>query len=338
MTGPPVLPGSSATPAVYVLSFPKCGRTWLRLLMAKAISLAWGIPMEICRDLRLEEFTAVDPRIPEITFWHDDRVGWRTPGQLSTDKERYRACRVVFLTRDLRDTTVSYYFQRSLRPDNPYTGSLGEFIGESGGSLRTCVAFWNIWHDRQDVPHSFLLTSYERLTADTEGELARIMAFCGLPPVGPDVLREAVAFASFPSMRAMELSDAFDSERLRPGRPGDPESFKTRRGIIGGFRDYLTQTQISEIDALIRTALVPQWHPLAFAADEPGNSAIPGTRCTPASLEDPQLSDLRQGQRQHGGQRDQQGRGPQCGAQPQQLRCGPGEQIAEGEDDKLAQR
>jgi len=299
--------------------------------MAKAISLSWDLPMEICRDLRLEEFTAVDPGIPEITFWHDDRVGWRSPEQLSTDKERYRDRRVVFLTRDLRDTTVSYYFQRSLRPDNPYTGSLGEFIDEISGSLRTCVAFWNIWHDHQDVPRSFLLTSYERLTTDTPGELARIMAFCGLPAVGPDVLREAVAFASFPSMRAMELSDALDSERLRPGRPGDPESFKTRRGIIGGFRDYLTRTQIAEADSLIRTALVPEWHPMAFAADEHRTTSITG------SLEDPQLPDLRQKQRQHGGDHDQPGRGPQGGAQPEQLRCGPGEQIAEGKYDERAQ-
>ncbi|MWA16131.1 sulfotransferase domain-containing protein [Streptomyces sp. BA2] len=269
MTGSSLFPGLSATADVYVLSFPKCGRTWLRLLMAKAISLSWGLPMEMCRDLRLEEFSAADTRIPEITFWHDDRVGWRTPGQLSTDKEHYRDRRVVFLTRDLRDTTVSYYFQRSLRPDNPYTGPLGQFIGEHEGSLRTCVAFWNIWHACQDVPRSFLLTSYERLATDTSAELARIMAFCGLPGVEPEVLREAVEFASFPSMRAMELSDTLNSERLRPGRPGDPESFKTRRGIIGGFRDYLTASQVEEIDDLIRTNLVPDWRALAFAADDP---------------------------------------------------------------------
>ncbi|WP_330333764.1 sulfotransferase domain-containing protein [Streptomyces sp. NBC_00536] len=260
-------PASSPASDVYVLSFPKCGRTWLRVLMAKAISLHWGLPMELCRDLRLEEFSAVDPRIPTITFWHDDRVGWRTPAQLSTDKEPYRGSRVVFLTRDLRDTTVSYYFQRSLRPDNPYAGPLGEFIGEAEGSLRTCVEFWNIWQARQDVPRAFLLTSYERLASDTAGELGRIMDFCGLPDVGPRALAEAVAFASFPSMRAMELSDAFDSERLRPGKPGEPESFKTRRGIIGGFRDYLTRSQTDGIDELIRTALVPEWHALAFAAD-----------------------------------------------------------------------
>ncbi|MCX5379743.1 sulfotransferase domain-containing protein [Streptomyces sp. NBC_00091] len=278
--GPSPFPGSSSAAAdVYVLSFPKCGRTWLRLLMAKAISLDWGLPMEMCRDLRLEEFSAAQPRIPEITFWHDDRVGWRTPGQLSTDKEHYRGSRVVFLTRDLRDTTVSYYFQRSLRPDNPYAGPLGDFIGEKEGSLRTCVEFWNIWYASQGVPSSFLLTSYERLAADTPGELARILEFCGLPPAGPRILREAVEFAGFSSMRAMELSDALDSERLRPGRPGEPESYKTRRGIIGGFRDYLTDSQIGEVDDLIRTALVPEWQALAFAADAPaapsGGSAAP---------------------------------------------------------------
>ncbi|MFE9634650.1 sulfotransferase domain-containing protein [Streptomyces sp. NPDC006463] len=252
---------------VYLISFPACGRTWLRLLMAKAISATHGIPMEVCRDLELTDFSNADSTIPRIVFWHDDRVAWRTPAELSWDKDFYRDRKVVFLLRDIRDTAVSHYFKRTRGKGNPYTAGLGDFLTEEEGSVHTCLAWWNIWHARQDVPASFLLTSYEALTADTAGELARVLNFCGLLPATDETLRNAVHFANFKAMRAMEISDALRTQRLRPGLPGDPESYKTRRGVIGGFHDYLTAGQISYVNDAVRHRLAPEWHEAALAAD-----------------------------------------------------------------------
>ncbi|MFF7727006.1 sulfotransferase domain-containing protein [Streptomyces sp. NPDC008001] len=254
---------------VYVISFPKCGRTWLRVLMAKALSAGHRIPLEVCRNLDLTRFSEAEPAIPRIVFWHDDRVAWRTPAELSRDKGFYRDRKVVLILRDIRDTAVSRYFQRAHQQGHPYDAGIGAFLSEEQGSVRTCLAFWNIWHARQDVPASFLLTSYERLAADTAGELARVLAFCGLPPYGEEVLKAAVDFAGFESMRAMELSDALRTDRLRPAVPGDPESYKTRRGVIGGFRDYLTGPQIAYVNDAVRRILAPEWQPAALAADAP---------------------------------------------------------------------
>lgn len=257
-------------PEVVVISFPKCGRTWLRVMMAKAVSSHWGLPMELSQDLQLTGFSEAEPRIPRIGFKHDDQVPWRTPAELSSDKSAYRGRKVVFLTRDLRDTIVSHYFQRTLRPGNPFSGDLGDFLATDVGSLRTCIAYWNIWHAGRGEPEAFLLTSYERLAADPAAELLRVLRFCGLPDPAAETLREAVDFGSFDRMRAMELSDSFHSEKLRPGSPGDPESYKTRRGIIGGYRDYLTDSQIAWARSLIAERLVPAWQPLALAADLAG--------------------------------------------------------------------
>ncbi|MFG2891223.1 sulfotransferase domain-containing protein [Streptomyces sp. NPDC048248] len=254
---------------VYILSFPKCGRTWLRLLLARAISTAHGIPMEVCRDLDLTHFSATDSTVPRIVFWHDDRVALRAPEQLSADKDFYRDRKVVLLLRDIRDVAVSHYFQRTRREDD-YSGTLGDFLTEGVGSVRTCLEFWNIWHAQQHVPAAFLLSSYERLTADTSGELARILRFCGLTQaVDPSAVEEAVAFARFGAMRAMERDDVFRSEKLRASDPGDAESYKTRRGVVGGFRDYLSDEQADQVGALVRGHLVPAWQQAALAADNP---------------------------------------------------------------------
>jgi hypothetical protein len=41
-------------------------------------------------------------------------------------------------------------------------------------------------------------------------------------------------------MKKMETAGAFASKILQPTDLGDPESFKVRRGKVGGFTDYLT--------------------------------------------------------------------------------------------------
>jgi hypothetical protein len=41
------------------------------------------------------------------------------------------------------------------------------------------------------------------------------------------------------------------SEKLRPVRAGDPGSYKTRRGTVGGHRDELTPDQIARLDRLV---------------------------------------------------------------------------------------
>ena len=54
------------------------------------------------------------------------------------------------------------------------------------------------------------------------------------------ILREAIEFSRFENMQKMEAAGAFDSKILRAGDVRDPESFKVRRGKIGGYREYLS--------------------------------------------------------------------------------------------------
>ena len=39
--------------------------------------------------------------------------------------------------------------------------------------------------------------------------------------------------------------------RLRPGDKTDAESFKTRRGVVGGYTDYLGDTEIEFLNQYI---------------------------------------------------------------------------------------
>ena len=58
--------------------------------------------------------------------------------------------------------------------------------------------------------------------------------------IGIDMFQEALDFSRFENMQRLEAAGAFDSKILRPGDVRDPESFKVRRGKVGGYRDYLS--------------------------------------------------------------------------------------------------
>ena len=60
---------------------------------------------------------------------------------------------------------------------------------------------------------------------------------------------------SFANMRNLEATNAFDNPRLRPPEDGDPESFKVRRGKVGGFIDYLSVDDLKYVDHYLRDNL-----------------------------------------------------------------------------------
>jgi hypothetical protein len=71
------------------------------------------------------------------------------------------------------------------------------------------------------------------------------------------VLDGAVEFARFDNMRALERKNAFKSARLRPADGADPESFKTRKGKVGGYREYFTDEDLAYLEARIADRLSP---------------------------------------------------------------------------------
>jgi alcohol sulfotransferase len=51
---------------------------------------------------------------------------------------------------------------------------------------------------------------------------------------------------------------------MKPGKKGDPNSYKVRRAKVGGYKDYFDEAQAAEIDEYVRKELSP-----AFGYDAP---------------------------------------------------------------------
>jgi len=261
-----------------VVSIPKGGRTWLRVLIQAYRTR--GIPEEFV--LRAGPANRLPP--PAAHFTHERWTHQTTRSlkefllrdQLLPD-DLLPTKPVVLLARDPRDVIVSLYFEETRRRRRfmetwsrqrrflyravseaftrvkgreVFQGPMAAFIRSPLYGIRPVVTTMNDWLDRFSRLPRFRLLRYEDLQADTTARLRDLLQFMGVREVDEEILARAIAFASFENMRRLEESGAFD-ERLRPAAAADPESYKVRRGKIGGYVDYLSADDIAFLEAEI---------------------------------------------------------------------------------------
>lgn len=226
-----------------LLSLTNCGRTWLRVILGRAMQLHYGIESINLHDLFA--FSEAVPTIPSIKPMHEKF------GQFGNT---YNSQKVILLVRDPRDAIVSRYHQHktSLGFD-----SLDQYVCE-GSDLADYIQFYNDWHTYGDQAEDLLVVRYEDMKADTYQEVERVFTFLDLP-VTPAEIRQGIDYASFRNMRKMEVEG---SDQLRVGvmtsRDIDkPESFKVRKGAIGGYKSELSPESTAFIDSVVATQLNP---------------------------------------------------------------------------------
>jgi Sulfotransferase domain len=168
--------------------------------------------------------------------------------------------RRLFLVRDPRDTVVSHYFQvtRRARPDPAYVaGSISDFVRDPQRGIDRVLSFLSACDAslREDTGPALLL-SYEAVHRDVRGSLAAALAFFDAE-VPDDVLEAAVEYGGFENMQRLEREGAFGIEhrRFTSRDPRDPDSFKTRVGKVGSYRDYLSSDDVAYVEERIAATL-----------------------------------------------------------------------------------
>ena len=234
---------------VYIISYPKSGRTWLRVLIGKAICLQYGLPDEMMLDTHLLTTAA---GLLRTHFVHDysEILSGLHYRRMPATKREYASKQVIFIVRDIKDTLVSSYFQATKRT-NKFKGSIAEFVRSETFGVKKIITFYNIWHANQNVPRDFLLLHYEDMHHSPAEALVNTLCFIGVKQIEDPIVQEAVAFASFNNMKKMEAGGYFNDPKMRPGDAGDEESYKVRKGVVGGYTDYLSADDIRYIDQVI---------------------------------------------------------------------------------------
>ena len=228
---------------VVIVSFPKSGRTWLRMLIGKALCNRYRLADEQMLDtFALTRAAGLSPTV----FSHDggSNTEARHLDRLVRDKSEYGDKRVLFLARDPRDVVTSCYFQASQRRDL-FKGTISEFVRDPHYGIRKILTYFSIWNENRDVPREFRLVSYEELKQDPQKTLRGVLEFLGVTDVDDALLSDAVEFSRFDNMKKMEQQRRFESSRMQPGMSGGGEGDKVRRGKVGGYTDYMSPEDIA---------------------------------------------------------------------------------------------
>lgn len=229
-----------------LVSFPKSGRTWLRVMLDDL-----DIPFDYEHD---------GP--------HDNKS--RPFDELTLcGKKKYLDKPVVFLSRDPRDTAVSGYFQKSLRPDG-YAGTMADFIRDPLHGVEKIVRYNLTWLARgADLP-AFLPITYEETVANPFAVVRGIVSFVGVE-VSDAAIEHAVANNTFEKMRQREGRGEHlgrygrYGSMLSPTNSSNPEAYKIRRGRVGGYIDYLSAEDTACCDEILeRYRYFDKWRELTL--------------------------------------------------------------------------
>ncbi len=241
-----------------IISFPKCGRTWLRYFLFRYLTFLTGEEkIEEKIGLYLPYFAYKNKDLPYINLTHYEidsvKIGRFRPEKFT---KYLIGQKVIILFRSPKDVLVSYFFQIRYRDKKNWWGNLdapfwrrpdnlSDFILKSGITERF-FDFYNALAVRLSMAEEYLIVNYEDMIKDPDKEFTKILKFCDIPFVEP-YLRKAIKESDFSAMKQAEKI-GIDHTVLRTKKDALADAFKVRRGKVDGYLDYLSETEIKYID------------------------------------------------------------------------------------------
>lgn len=237
-------------PDCYILSYRKCGRTWLRMMVAKSLSLYHKSAHEYIFD-STELIRRGYINVPYVDFTHGDEI-FKSDMPLL---DRYRKKKCVFLVRDPRDVAVSYYFHRTKRAGESY--DISDFIRHKEFGIESIIFYMNRWYEIREIFSHFTIIRYEDMKRNTHDSLKTLLSFIGYCDICDEIVAESVNYASIENMRKLSVTKLKKEKRLAPKKHDDPESYKVRKAKVNSYKEYLSPEDILFMENMIKDNLNP---------------------------------------------------------------------------------
>ena len=245
---------------VVILRYPKSGVTWLRVMISFIYQHRSASPFSHL--IGSKEFAEHVSDAPKLLIANAN-MG------LSNDRIRrmLKGRKIILLLRDPRDIAVSLYFHFSKRatklehlsygiPEGISALGLYEFMMNPQYGLVNIMNYLNFWTASLERDENAIVIRYEDLRLAPHEGLRRVMNVLSRATTDAEI-KAAVDFAAFERMREREAQRATTVAILSAADETDTESFKVRRGKVGGYVDYLTPEERMNVDSLVATHLNP---------------------------------------------------------------------------------
>jgi hypothetical protein len=170
---------------------------------------------------------------------HDFDLGKRLSRYQVGDK-------VVYLERDPRDVMVSLFHQVTgrFRDFFGYSGTISDFIRDDYFGAHCLRRFREMW-TVVSLEAGFLKITYEQCHHSLEDTLRRVLDYYEID-VSERAFNDAIAASAFSNMKAIEDTNSYPKPWLRK-RQDFP---KMRKGVVGGYRQELTPSDVAYLDAV----------------------------------------------------------------------------------------
>jgi hypothetical protein len=128
-----------------------------------------------------------------------------------------------------------------------------DFVMDPNCGLPDIITYLNLWAREANRIENLLIVRYEDMRSDPSETLRRVMEFIGDSSADASAIDSAVEYSSVENMRKLEEKNVFwlAGGRMKPGKKGDPDTYKVRRAKVDGYKDYFNEAERVEIDKLV---------------------------------------------------------------------------------------
>jgi hypothetical protein len=255
---------------IFIVSFPKSGRTWHRMLLGSYLNALSGRNDRSPTDV--QGITA-DELGARVSYSHNGATfedGLPADHPAVARSAFWRGKKVIFLVREPKDVMVSAWFHAHYRTRR-YSGSLAEFIRSPVTGIAKLVSARNRWWTDRGEAEEYMFLSYEQMQLDARAALEVTLAFAGRWPIEAEKIEEAVSRSSFSRMQQAEAAARKSRRDENVEAASSTAGFKAREGKTGGYVQYMTPQDIAYVDEAAKSII----DPLAFLYRTPAPAVSP---------------------------------------------------------------
>lgn len=244
------VPGSLISPHpddIFIVSFPKSGNTWTRFLLGNLI----------CQEEQID-FANIEKRVPDIHILNLKEMRKISQPTIFKSHECFnqRYKKVIYIVRDPRDVTVSYYHYQikigAIDESYPISKFIDLFINGDIGKFGSWGENVGSWLGALDGDPKFHLVRYEDMIENAVHELKGIAVFLGID-TSHDIITRAVELSDFKRMQELEKQQS-NLWKFADWKRSDIKFI--RKGKSGNWQEVMSETEAKRIEDKWKTIMI----------------------------------------------------------------------------------